>query len=910
MNVTRTQAIKAFLISATHPDLAELYNENMECQVNVAQDGGQRIDGEYKGRQWQGFSDGINTWKSYRIPYNAGTKPEYDVNTKQSFDLARHVEGIGMTGWDWKNKKSLWVAFDFDAISGHSDKHTSKLSPQQLQEVQDTAVKIPWVTVRKSTGGMGLHLYVFLEPVDTENHNEHAALARAILGKMSAATGFDFSAKVDICGGNMWCWHRKMNGTDGLSLIKTGGKLDTVPVNWKDHVKVVSGKKRRATPKQIEDAAAGSESERLFEELCGQRTLVTLDEDHKRLIKWLEDSGAQAWWDQDHGMLVCHTFDLGKAHEELNMRGVFRTEAKGTEHGVDHNCFCHPLRRGAWAVRRFTPGVREDETWIQDGAGWTTAYLNREPDLKTAARAYEGLEDTNGEFNFRTAEQAIKAAALLGADVNVAQWAIMRPAKLKQHKDGRLVVMVHHEKTHDPAGEMKGWLVKKDNYEKIFSVQTSQAIEDTSIGNYDDTVRHLVTANRDDYGWVIRSDDRWSVEPLGHVEKALGSMGLNPKEIKQLIGQSVLRPWEISNIPFQPEYPGNRKWNRESAQFRHTPTANVDSLNTPTWNKVLSHLGRNLDEALKTIPWAKNNNIVTGGDYLRIWIASLFQEPLQPLPYLFFWGDQNCGKSIFHEALTMLLTRGVVRADSALMSASNFNAELENAIICVVEETDLRKSMTAYNRIKDWVTAPMLPIHRKNQTPYMVTNATHWVQCNNDPEACPIFPGDTRITMLFVDKIDPLDMIPKKLLIPMLEKEASDFLASVLTLEIPPSNDRLNVPVIETDDKVSLSESNKTVLEHFIEDKCHWVSGEMIRFGEFCEAFMEFVDPSEAKEWSKTRIGRHIPHKYPQGRWHGNGYKHIGNMSWKPYDPERNGPAKPKYVTRDGFLEIENEKST
>ena len=808
-----------------------------------------------------------------------------------------------MTGWDWKNRKSLWVAFDFDAISGHSEKHTSKLDVSQLREVQEAATQIPWVTVRKSTSGKGLHLYVFLEPVDSANHNEHAALARAILGKMSAVTGFDFSAKVDICGGNMWCWHRKMIGTDGLALIKKGDTLKEIPANWRDHVKVVTGRKRRATPKFVEESDQGSETERLFEELCGQRTIVSLDEDHKKLIRWLEEHGAQSWWDQDHGMLVCHTFDLAQASEELNLKGVFRTEAKGTEHGVDHNCFCHPLRRGAWVVRRFTPGVKEDETWIQDGAGWTTTYLNREPDLRTVARAYEGLEDENGEFVFPNAEQAIKAAAALGANVTVAPWAMVRPARLKQHKDGRLIMSVQHLSQIDPVEQMKGWLVKKDKYVRLYGIQTSQAVEDTSIGNYDDTVRHLVTSSRDDYGWVIRSDDRWSVEPLGHVEKALGSMGLSPKEIKQLIGQSVLRPWEITNIPFQPEYPGDRKWNRDAAQFRFTPSQEKDNFNCPTWTKVLQHLGRNLDESLKHMPWAKNNNITNGADYLKCWIASLFQEPLQPLPYLFFWGNQNCGKSIFHEAMSLLLTRGVVRADAALMSGSNFNAELENAIISVVEETDLRKSTTAYNRIKDWVTSPMLPIHRKNQTPYMVVNTTHWVQCNNDPEACPIFPGDTRITMIFVNNLDPLEMIPKKMLLPMLEKEAPDFLASVLTLELPVANDRLNIPVVETEDKLSVAESNKTVLEHFIEQKCHFVTGEMIRFGEFYDAFIEYVDPSESKEWTKTRVGRHIPYKFPQGRSHGTGYKHIGNISWRAYDPDRDGPPKPKFISRDGYLE-------
>ncbi|MCH8860678.1 MAG: hypothetical protein IH843_06035, partial [Thaumarchaeota archaeon] len=257
---------------------------------------------------------------------------------------------------------------------------------------------------------------------------------------------------------------------------------------------------------------------------------------------------------------------------------------------------------------------------------------------------------------------------------------------------------------------------------------------------------------------------------------------------------------------------------------------------------------------------------MNGADYLKCWVASIFQEPLEPLPYLFLYGPQNSGKSILHEGLGTLLTRGSVRADNALISQAGFNGELENSIICIVEETDLRKHRVAYNRIKDWVTSKDLPIHRKQKTPYSIPNSTHWIQCANDYRACPIFPGDTRITMSYVNAIDPIDLIPKKQIIPMLEKEAPDFLAEVLTLELPPSNDRLNVPVIVTEDKIATERTNQTMLEMFIDDTCYKVTGEMIKFSEFYERFQEWLDPNETHNWSKVRVGREIPPQHPKGR--------------------------------------------
>ena len=102
---TKTEAIHNFLTARTHADLACLYNFNMEVQVNVAQDGGDRVTGDFKGKQWHAWTDGMTNWKPFRIPFKANTHPEYE-DREMTFDLAAHADGIGMTGWDWKNRLS------------------------------------------------------------------------------------------------------------------------------------------------------------------------------------------------------------------------------------------------------------------------------------------------------------------------------------------------------------------------------------------------------------------------------------------------------------------------------------------------------------------------------------------------------------------------------------------------------------------------------------------------------------------------------------------------------------------------------------------------------------------------------------------------------------------------------------
>lgn len=912
----KSEAVKRFLEHCTHPDLAALYNVGMELQVHAAQDNGTRIEGEYKGKAWHAYSDGMTQWKSFRIPLNAKTAPENNDGLMK-WDLVEHAEGIGMTGWDWLALKSRWVGFDFDGITGHADNHNKKLTDLELLQVQTKACEIPWVTVRKSTSGKGLHLYVFIEDVTTVNHDEHAAVARAILGLMSMLVGFDFRAKVDACGYIMWTWHRKMKGTDGLTLIKQGEVLREVPSNWRDHIEVVKGRRKKTLPTFVlTDTATtkGDEAETIFEELCGQSNTVSLDADHHKFINWMRDNNCNMTWEPDHHMLITHTIHLTEAHEALGLKGPFRTLSKGTERGVDHNCFLFPLRRGAWVVRRYTPGVAEESTWSKDSAGWTRCFFNREPDLKTVALSEGASEHSAGGFIFSHAADAQRAALALGVDLKLPTWAGGRRAKLKEReRDGKLLAEITYDTIDNPAEMIpNGWYQEKKSWYRVLEAQANTSATQ-EVGNFDDIVRHPVTSAGEDAGWVLKVNEVWNGEPLTHVRTALesdaSSLGLTPKQCKMVLGGSILKPWRLVNLPFQPEYPGDRTWNRGAAQLRYFPSSDIDNLHFPTWSKILTHIGSGLDQAVKNHPWARANGILMGADYLKVWVASLFQHPLLPLPYLFLYSaEQNTGKSIFHEALSLLIINGVVRADTALTSSSTFNGELENAVLCVVEETDLRKHKGAYNRIKDWVNALTISIHKKNGTPYSIPNSTHWCQCSNDSKSCPVGFGDSRITMIEVSPLDPVDLIPKSQMLELLKKEASDFMAAVLSLEIPPSGDRLNVPIIATTEKRREEEVNLTMLDLFIKEKAHYVTGKVIKVSEWYERFQEYLDPSEIHEWSKIAVGRAMPSRFPKGRRRGDGQHYFGNISWDAYRPGETILPKLVLDAENVYLESEGVK--
>jgi hypothetical protein len=903
------ESIKMMLDKKTHPDLAALYHKGMEVQVNVGRDGGNRVEG-IKTKVW---TDGMTKWHAIRIPKNAASIPEDNSGLPMAYDIFQHAEAIGITGWNWEKQQSERFGYDFDAIVGHSEKHKKKLSDSELAEVRKQAMSIPFVQTRKSTSGSGLHLWVVLEePIPTKNHTEHAALGRAILGLMSAIAGFDFTSKVDACGGNMWIWARKMRGPDGeirgLQIVKEAERklqIDEVPSNWRSQVKVVSGNRHKTLPEFVEDQKSDKDDiDRIFDELSGQHPRVKLDDEHKRHIKWLQDHNGFGWYDPDHHMLVTHTHHLKAMHLDLNLKGIFETTSPGTEK-EEQNCFCFPLRNGAWSVRRYSPGVAEHKTWDQDGVGYTKCYFNKDPNLSTAAKSKGGVEDDKGAFRFAAADMAADVAKALGASFELPIHMGTRLAKLKSHQDGNRLVLEVEKRSDDDPKKMEDWFQEKTSWRRVLNVN-KVATNETEVGLFDEVVRHVVTESRMDAGWYVRCGATWNCEPLAHVGRALLSLGRKKQEVDAILGASVFKPWILVNRPFEEEYPGDRLWNRESVQFKYPRVDPSEIGEFPTWQKVLDHCGRGLDDAVKQNGWAIANDVKTGGAYLRYWLASMLQDPFRPLPYLFFFSKaQNTGKSTFHEMVKQLVTGGIVDAGDAIKNKGNFNGELEGAILCFIEEINLRKDKDAYTKIKHWVTSPEINIHKKGLTPYGQPNATHWVHCANDHEACPIFPGDTRITMIEVPPLREAEMIPKDELKELLRKEAPHFLNFLLAEEIPPSGDRLGLPVISTSERESLAHANQNSLETFLDERCQNVPGSVILYSEFWDQFYNSLDPFEQTKWSKKRLTSQLPPCYPTGKLSSSPHIHIGNMAW--IDPNNPPTPSQKLARRGDVLRVASE---
>jgi hypothetical protein len=901
-----SEALHSFLSAkkATHngPDLLErtLEHPGMEIQVNVAAGKGWAVDGKRST-----YTDGIDEWFNIRIPKNANGDPTFK-DYELHFPLDLHADAIGCTGWDWMERVSRWVGFDFDSITGHAD--GVGVTDAELERVKEAAKALPWVEVRRSTGGNGLHLYVLLEGIATENHTVHAALGRAVLGLMSSETGFDFARHIDACGGNMWIWHRKMTTENqGLALVKKATRTLTnadMPANWRDHVEVIT---RQRSKIRIEGVSA--EELDPFEALASSRRIIPLDSQHKRIIDELRSMGGSVVWVPDYHLLQTHTFMLQKLldekKQELGLVGFFKTNSQGKDLG-GANCFLFPLDQGGWKVYRFSAGIAEAETWEQDGAGWTTCYFNRAPNLKVAARAMGGIEDAEkGGFVFESGSRAIEAAEALGRKLPIPESMHGREVRLKAHKDGRLVAQVAKEEG-DEGMKSKGWQAKKGYWIQVFETRVESKTSENLAAEHDNVIRALSSPAGERAGWMVhQKNGDWHRAPKDDAKSLLLANGFPKPETDVMLGRAVQEAWKLVNMPFQPEYPGNREWNYGAAQYKYAPADLKDDEvpHHPHWDMILRHCGQDLDEALQSLEWARSANIKKGADYLLMWAACMLREPYEKLPYLFLYGDQNSGKSIYHEALALLMTKGVAAADRALTNANDFNGELSNAVLAYIEEKNISLSPGAYNKLKDWVTSPVIWIRKMRTDAYSQINTLHFVQTANERDACTIRSGDTRITVMFVPALDPGQEIPKPVLIERLKEEAPHFMRTIMDLQLPQMLGRLRLPVVSTNNKQQAEESSRSPLEAFIGEHCHSIPGASILFCEFFDRFQLWLKEEEhpdASKWGgKMTVIKNLPHQIPYGV-RGANQRYVGNLSWdSTTQPSnslivKNGKLKPK----------------
>jgi len=845
--VNKLQALRKFLRLAPCP-IAQMYTEEMEVQVNVAKDNGVPWQKNHRfgvSRGWEDPETG-EVWKAFRIPHKADTTPEY-TDSPVGYDFGKHVESIGMTGWNWEKKRSQWIVFDFDSIVNHQ----AGITQREMEEIENACMGVPYLGVLRSTSGKGLHIYVFFDEggYPTENHLEHSALARSFLGLLGATLGMRLEASVDCVGSVMWVWARRTEGTNGLTWIKEPEEkfpVSKIPKNWRDHLSVVSRKKQKVAPR-----------DKGVSDVSSAMMACDLEADHKRILRWFSDKANRVWWwDADNQMLVGHTKDFEECHRELALRGLYQTLATGDN--AEQNCFAFPLEGGRFVIRRFGQGAQEHQCWQPDTKGWTRVMFNEHPTFMSTMLYHGGLLNKRMEVVFESLDVAREALRFIGIEVMSSPNLNHRQTEVRFiKKDAIIAVDVIREKTDNKE---IGWIQAPSKWEKTIPYNEEESTDQMDI-NLDDKVRHTVMGGSD-AGWYIKINEHWIEHNRQDVSLAIKSIrpDLKSDKVATVMGQQILNPWLRENTPFQEEYPGNRIWNKDCAKLAYQPKRGLH----PTWDSLFEHLGTDLNGVVSTNQWCKDNNICTGADYLFIWCCYMFQQPHQRNPYLFLYGVQNSGKSSLQESLGMLFqgSTGYMDVKNAFLSQGNFNGEMEGCVLGFMDEVDLSRNKSAYSRVKDWTTALSLSIQGKGETPYMSKNTIHLVHTANFLNYCIVEKGDTRITII---NVPPLRReIPKHQFQKLLHEEAPAVLHDFLSTELPSPYGRFGLPALDTPMKESLMNIHATPMERFVTECCEVIEGEVIKYAYFKNIFKSWVasaySQKEAQTWSDARISQETDH--------------------------------------------------
>lgn len=337
-----TDAIMTFFKSeAVHDDVKPLLGDdakNMEFQV---------IAGERK----------------IRVPYNGDTDPEYrdrelDILLEEEADL------IGFSGWDWLNRTSLWVGFDFDTIAGHAE--GVGIDDKELERVREKAAGLPWVAIHHSKGGKGFHILVqFENPPRTETRKVHKTLAAVVLKHMGELVGYAFDENVDHLGEILWLY-AKNHAPNGFECIKRATEklnMRELPSNWRDY-----SIERRARPTR--------------------NCVRSFSPEHDDHCTWLDSEGWACVVDHDTNrtpFVKTHSAGLKALKAAKELTGGYDTNCVASDPATP-NGFMYPLEDGSWRFMYYGGTRDETENWKTSANGRLWTLLNESEEQSSQRR--------------------------------------------------------------------------------------------------------------------------------------------------------------------------------------------------------------------------------------------------------------------------------------------------------------------------------------------------------------------------------------------------------------------------------------------------------------------------------------------------------------------------------------------
>lgn len=825
---------------------------------------------EVQRRVWEG--DG-QTWQDHRWPHNAMKDTASYSDKPLTYDPGSHLRFIGTTWWDFRKKVSVAVALDIDFEEGHA-KGTTTVNQQQMDDIIARLGQLDYVTLVRSKSGQGIHVYTFFDedsPPESSNHNEHKAHAGAVLGKLSSDLDYDLSQHVDVMGSVLWIW-AKEKGEKGFDLIQEQTVCLTVE-DLKPHYDL---SKFAKSTKEYQSSGYTESGTRVKAPSDVSQMLV-MDQTHKDILLALEKTGYECVWNEEFQQMQTRTSALKQVYEQFKeegrpLLGLFETQ---TSVETRVNCYLAPRPNGVFRVTRYGPTPGEHPLWAQaqgPNKDKTTIYFNTPTDPSVVFR------------NMMPTELKGKPCGR-GSDVAACCKVLGIECTLTEEEFSQDNVFIHVAGMEYYA-KHKSWKqavpLNLSTPGKTRSVQSSGSLL-PELETLDTQVRYTHSEDGVDLGWRSRKNmvssnglPLWG-EPTENALRVT-TKRISEHEASELRAMAEVNPWTLVDVPFQNEYPGDRQWNPDSIQFQVEPSE--EPAPHPHWTMILDHLGRNLTPVVEEDEWCKKHGVNDGSDYLRHWLSNIIKHPFAPLPYLFFYGRQNTGKSVFHEMLTYLFTAGSVSSANNAMDGS-FNGQMARCIIAVIEEMDISNNKKSYNRIKAMTTSDLMEVHYKGKTPYYQRNKCHFIQTANSPTHCPIEDGDTRIVVVEVSTLE--NEVPRGVMDRCLEEEAPAFLRTLLNTQLGNPSGRMRLPVLRTNAKQDLEENSLSNVHAFVEANVYPCKGHTVTVKDLYDRYVISIAETGADMVSMVSFRTQLSPRWVVARGKGN-VNRVANVTFNKHD--------------------------
>ncbi|HEY1601478.1 MAG TPA: hypothetical protein VGG64_17895 [Pirellulales bacterium] len=297
-----------------------------------------------------------------RIPIgrNSG-EPVFGGELVTVNQLRKRLGLVGVTGWHWQTKQTLFIILDFDA-KDHAAGHLEEV----LARVIDAARRLGWCWVRRSKGGRGFHVVVSLSrPLPAESGTEHQHNAATIVDRMCEEAAFNFRDCLDCAGVVGYVWAPKV-APNAFEIIVEPTCL---------------------TP-EIDAGliATGQQNKGKRQSASSDPPAAELNEQHLADIRKMREAGFIA--DYSDGRLLCHSKGFEALYAEHGRPGKYRSRSAG-RYPTKPNAFAFPVDDGGWTVSRFniTPSA-ECECWYANAQGFATARIRPPIDFLISSLKY------------------------------------------------------------------------------------------------------------------------------------------------------------------------------------------------------------------------------------------------------------------------------------------------------------------------------------------------------------------------------------------------------------------------------------------------------------------------------------------------------------------------------------------